>query len=130
MFVKKFKFVALIIAVLLVLSCFSGCKGANDFNNTASDFIKVYHPATPNTNIFSDDDYTGPDNSSTGTDSSSGNSSTTDNSGDSADNPSDDTSSFDPANPPENGDNSGNNGNNGNLNDTPLDDDFGPIVEF
>lgn len=126
MFVKKLKFVALIIAVLLVLSCFAGCKGTNDFNNTASDFIKVYHPATPNTNIFSDDDYTGPDDSSAGTDSSNGTSSTDDKGGESSDNNSDNPSSFDPANPPEDNGNGGG----GNLNDTPLDDDFGPVVEF
>lgn len=41
-----FKSAVLLIAVLFVASCFSGCDDIDDIYGTASDYIKVSHPET------------------------------------------------------------------------------------
>ncbi|MBO4694197.1 MAG: hypothetical protein J5659_07410 [Clostridia bacterium] len=56
---KKFaKYIALFLMLLLTLACFAGCKNKKNVYGAASDFIKVSHPDKPNTNVFSDENYT------------------------------------------------------------------------
>ena len=67
---KAIKYILIVFSISVLLICFTGCKSnKKDVYGAASDFIKVSHPEKPNTNVFSDDDYTG-DNASSSSNSS------------------------------------------------------------
>lgn len=122
---RSLKSVALFLAVLLMFSCFVGCKNDKDVYGAASEFIKVNHPETPD-NAFSDDGYVG-----SGTTSSKNNSSA---SSDASGGGSSGGSSTDASDVSDVSDVSGggssktSTSSDTGLIDTPIDGDYGPVV--